>query len=212
MRRFEQYGELARSLACPHCGSRPRHRFLRLYLDANPVPRGASVLHVAPEPIIETWLRDLAGDAYVSADLEDPRAMVKADLTALPFEDDSFELILCSHVLEHVPDDAAAMREMARVLRPSGRAIVQTPVNYEQDATFEDPTVESPEERLRLFSQVDHVRVYGPDVRDRLEAAGFAVDIEVADDLFDAADCERYGLAVRDAWPLRNDLYVCTRR
>jgi SAM-dependent methyltransferase len=194
-----------RRLACPRCGSLPRHRVLWLQLEREGVA-GRDVLHVAPEPAIAARLRDAR---VTSVDLEDPRADVRADLTALPMADASFDLILCSHVLEHVADDVAAMREMRRVLRPDGAALIQTPVNHDQPVTFEDPSITDPQERLRLFSQPDHVRVYGPDVRDRLEAAGFAVAVESPAASLPTRDVARMGL-VPTLGPLRNDVYRCT--
>jgi hypothetical protein len=210
-RAFRQASDIPPGAECPACQSRPRHRLLWLYLTREtPIEsEHMSVLHFAPEPAITQRLRDLSNLGYVSADLLDPRADVKADITELGFADDSFDLILCSHVLEHVPDDTSAMREMARVLAPGGLAIVQSPVNYDQDGTHEDPSITSPEERLRLFSQADHVRVYGPpDLEHRLTAAGFDVTVSEYADALSPDDVERYGLIPR--WgPLRNDLYVC---
>ncbi len=144
----------------------------------------------------------------MTTDLESPRAEVKADITALPFEADAFDLILCSHVLEHVPDDDAAMRELARVLAPGGLAVIQSPVNYDEPETFEDPSM-GPEDRLRYFSQVDHVRVYGCDLDQRLERAGFEVVVSEYAKRFSADDARRFGL-VPSADPLRNDLYLCS--
>lgn len=163
--------------------------------------RGA-VLHVAPEEVLGDRLRAVARE-YTSVDLEPGRAMVAADLTALPFEDKSFDLIVCSHVLEHIPDDGAALRELRRVLR--GTLLLQTPVNYDQSQTFEDPAVVDPETRLSLFSQEDHVRVFGRDLIDRLGAAGFDVEVIEARDF---REPDRYVIDVARG-PLRNDLFVC---
>lgn len=199
-------------MACPACGSGPRQRALWLYLEARGLPAcGARVLHCAPEPYLQRRLAEIAGDGYLSVDLEDPAAMVRADLTALPFDDASFELVLCSHVLEHVSDDRAAMAQMARVLVQGGEAIVQSPVNHDQTwGTYEDPSLIDPQERLRRFSQLDHVRVYGPDLRDRLEAAGFTVTVERFAEEQDPAAVVRHGLLPR-VGPLRNELYRCVK-
>jgi SAM-dependent methyltransferase len=208
-RRFAGSGSLP-NVRCPRCGSLPRHRLLWLYLEASGLAREAeAVLQVAPEPHIARRLRARGDLRYVSTDLEDPAADVRADLTALPFADAEFDLALCSHVLEHVVDDRAAMRELCRVLRPRGVALIASPVNYEQPGTFEDATVEDPAERLRLFSQPDHVRVYGPDLRDRLEDAGFAVEIVTPADLPGVTESEHR--LVPRLGPLRNDLYRCVR-
>ena len=208
---FLSTGGLA-GLACRGCGSRPRQRVLWMYLRARGLPAvGHRVLHCAPEPFLEHALRAIVDDGYVSVDLEDPVAMVVADLTALPFEDASFDLVLCSHVLEHVPDDRAAMAEMARVLARGGEAIVQSPVNHDQTwGTYEDPSLTDPEERLTRFSQADHVRVYGPDLSDRLEEVGFLVSVERPAEAVDEQTVARLGLMPR-VGPLRNELYRCVK-
>jgi SAM-dependent methyltransferase len=190
---------------CPGCGSLARHRFLWLELQPR-LRRELGVLHVAPEPVVGARLRYASGE-YVSVDAEPGRADVAADLTALPFTDGAFDLVVCSHVLEHVADDRAAMRELHRVVRPGGRAAIQTPVNYEQALTYEDPAVAEPDERERRFSQADHVRVYGVDLVERLGEAGF--DVEIADAASLGTDAiRRHGLAAVS--PLRNDVYWCT--
>jgi SAM-dependent methyltransferase len=196
------------AVRCPACGSRPRHRLLALVLDEDGlIDPTTDVLHFAPEPVLADRLR--AGvRRYVSADLEPGAADVVADITALPFDHQSFDVIVCSHVLEHVPDDGAAMRELHRVLRSPGVAFVQTPVNYEQAQTFEDPAAGDPADRLARFSQADHVRVYGVDLQDRLNAAGFSVTVRDAADFGDVVD--RYVLEPRRG-PLRNDIYRCER-
>ena len=198
---------------CRGCGSRPRQRVLWMYLRTRGLPAaGDRVLHCAPEPFLERALRRIVGEEYVSVDLEDARAMVSADLTALPFEDASFHLVLCSHVLEHVPDDRAAMPEMARVLASGGEAIVQSPVKHDQTwGTYEDPSLRRPEERLERFSQADHVRVYGPDLSDRLQGAGFLVTVERPAEAVDEQTVARLGLAHRIG-PLRNELYRCVKQ
>lgn len=197
------------SVRCPRCGSLPRHRFLWLYLTQRARLDGRqAVLHLAPEPMIGQRLAAKVRE-YVSADIEAGRASVQADITALPFPDEHFDLVICSHVLEHVPDDRAAIREMQRVLRPGGVALIQTPVNYDQSVTYEDPGASDPDERLRRFSQSDHVRVFAPDLRQRLEDAAFAVTVDDAADL-GAKAVAKYGLRA-NASPLRNDLYRCER-
>ena len=201
------HGELVR---CPRCSSRPRHRWLWLYLHREPaLLAGKAVLHVAPEAMIAPYIEATARD-YVSTDVEPGRAAVQADLTALPFADAQFDTVVCSHVLEHVPDDHAALGEIQRVLRPGGVALIQTPVNYDQPATYEDRYEADEAERLRRFSQSDHVRVFGPDVRDRLASVGFDVAIEDAAEL-GADSVKKYGLQP-NATSLRNDIYRCERR
>jgi SAM-dependent methyltransferase len=168
---------------------------------------GVRILHFASERFLAARLRTRLA-RVVSVDPEDPEADVQADITNLPFGDREFDLIICSHVLERVPDDRSAMRELHRVLDSSGVAIVQSPVNYRQPTTFEAPELTDPEERMRLFSQRDHVRVYGPDLKDRFEDAGFLVAVTPYTDELDPATVRRCGL-VAEAEPLRNDLYFC---
>jgi SAM-dependent methyltransferase len=159
---------------CPRCGSRQRHRLLAIYLRERTAifDRPQDVLHFAPEAGMGDRLRSVHGARYVTADIEPGRADVTTDIGDLPFADESFDVILCVHVLEHVADDRAAMREMRRVLRRDGWAIVQVPV--QRDVTIEDPDEDDPAERLRRFGQDDHVRIYGTDFFDRLREAGLS--------------------------------------
>ena len=173
-RHFDEFNGRADSL-CLRCGSLERHRALAIHLREADLP-GADdeILHFAPEPSIGRLLaRAPAG--YVSTDLEPGLAMVAADITALPFENDRFGLVVCSHVLEHIPDEAAALAELRRVCSPRGRVLVMVPRDPELEVTDEDPSVTDPEERRRRFLQEDHVRLYGRDLEARLSAAGFGV-------------------------------------
>jgi SAM-dependent methyltransferase len=171
-----------------------------------------AVLHLAPEPGLRRALRAVPGVSWTGGDLRpgDP-GVAAMDVTALPFEAAAFDLVLCSHLLEHVADDARAMRELRRVLRPEGRAVLQQPVDEASAQTREDPGIASPAERLRAFGQEDHVRVYGRDFTDRLRGAGFAVQVDRYLDALDEATVERHGL--RPAGPpdpLRSsDVYIC---
>lgn len=185
-----------REALCIHCGSLERHRFFWLYAQAHTDlfdGRPKRVLHIAPEPCLTDRLRQRLGNGYLTADLIDPRAMVKMDITAIQFPDDTFDVIYCSHVLEHVPDDRRAMREFCRVLKPSGWAILLVPISVKQ--TFEDPSVVDPAERLRLFGQEDHVRRYGPDYVNRLQEAGFNVSETRVPELFSDAESRKLGIA-----------------
>jgi SAM-dependent methyltransferase len=157
---------------CPTCGSAERHRALWLFLARRGGCAGRRVLHVAPEQGIERRLRAAASD-YVSTDLEPGLADVEADLTALPFADDSFDVAIVSHVLEHVPDDGKALTELRRVLAGGGLLVMQHPIDRERERTFEDWSVTGPDERERVFFQRDHVRIYGRDFVERVRAVGF---------------------------------------
>lgn len=160
---------------CPNCGALERHRFLAVLLDGlgPALTRASTVVDIAPSRYTTAHLDRLAVGRYVRLDLDpdaDGRAVdVQASLTHLPFPADSVDLLLCYHVLEHVPDDRAAMREIARVLRPGGRALVQVPFRGSRE-TDEDPEA-SEDERIARFGQADHVRWYGRDFEDRLAEA-----------------------------------------
>jgi SAM-dependent methyltransferase len=172
-----------------------------------------SVLHFAPEPVLARRLSAFENVSYLSADLDPDVAMVAADITDLPFDDSTFDLILCSHVLEHVPQDGAAMREMLRVLRPGATALLMHPVDYGRGETYEDWSLTSREERQRAFLQDDHVRLYGRDLADRLTAAGFEVEMSRYLDQFSEDAARRYGLVSPSRIPtLRgDDIYICRR-
>jgi SAM-dependent methyltransferase len=177
---FLPYGGRAlRSEAlCPVCGSLERHRLMSLYFRAATDiwdRRPKTVLHVAPEPAIARLLCQARFLHYVSADLSDPGAMLHVDITNIPVRANVFDIILCSHVLEHIPDDRRAMSELLRVLKPGGWAMLQVPICG--DDTIEDPSA-GPDERERRFGRHDHVRSYGKDYPDRLRAAGFLVTVD----------------------------------
>lgn len=193
---------------CPNCGARERHRHLWLFLQhkTNLLSDRLRVLHVAPERILEKRLKSQPNLDYVSVDLARRRATVKADITGLPFPENSFDVILCSHVLEHVVDDRKAMRELHRVLRPSGWAAIMVPIKWRRDQTFEDPTVVAPRDRERVFGQADHVRIYGRDFTSRLEEAGFRVSVEDYRRELGEERARRYGLR-----PRRPSNHLCVK-
>ena len=190
-----------------HCGSVERHRFVWLFFKEHTDlfdGRDKSMLHVAPERCFEGRLRRLLPKGYVTADLANPRAMVKMDVTDIPYPDASFDIIYCSHVLEHVVDDRRAMREFYRVLKPGGWAVILVPITM--DTTFEDERIVSPVERLKAFGQEDHVRRYGPDFVDRLRDAGFVVTPFKASGLFEAEQRVKMGLGAA-----AGDIFYCTK-
>jgi SAM-dependent methyltransferase len=177
------------------CFSLERHRLAWLFLvKHSPLfdMQSRRLLHIAPEEILTTRFRRIAGIEYLSADLADPRAMVQMDITDIRYPDASFDVIFCSHVLEHVPNDAKAMREMYRVLSQQGWAVIEVPIGGAQ--TVEDLSIVDPEVRKRLYGHAEHVRFYGLDLSQRLEAAGFSVKIFTARDLVPEDRLEYYGL------------------
>lgn len=192
---------------CPRCDSFRRQRVMWLYLKnkTNLFSEKLKVLHIAPEYCFQKNLKNMSNLHYFSADLSSPLAQIKMDITNIPYEDNCFDVILCSHVLEHIPDDHQAMKELLRVLKTSGWAILQVPIDSKRDITFEDSSIVSPEERERLFWQFDHVRLYGLDYKDRLEKAGFTVKVDgYAKELGDEA-IKKYGLKKKE------NIYYCTK-
>ena len=101
---------------------------------------------------------------------------MKADICALPFKDNSFDIILCNHVLEHIPNDRKAISELYRVLKPSGWGIFQIPQDLNREVTYEDDSITDKKERAKIFGQYDHVRIYGRDYFDKLSSVGFKVE------------------------------------
>ncbi len=157
-------------------------------------------MDVAPDRFVTEALFDQLEIDYTSVDLARPNATHRMDVTALEFDDDSFDWIVCYHVLEHVEDDRKAMSELCRVLKPGGRAILQVPIW--SDATFEDEGA-GRADYLRLYGHHDHVRRYGLDYKDRLESAGFDVTLDGYVRTLSKETARRYGLLENE------DIYVC---
>jgi SAM-dependent methyltransferase len=206
-RRFVPYGVRPRrpEAQCPGCGAVERHRLLWLFLRERTdlLVRPQRLLHVAPEEVFAVRLRALPSLRYLSADLASPLAMLRADVQRLPHPDACFDAILCHHVLEHVPDDRAAMSELRRVLRPGGWAILQSPIDKDLPATLEDAGVTDPRERERLFGQSDHLRQYGRDYEARLREAGFEVRAERFFKTLPPERRARHGLKGETIWLCR---------
>jgi SAM-dependent methyltransferase len=207
LRQFYPVGTPVRLNArCPVCESVERHRMIWLYFhhETDLLLSGhKKMLHIAPESCFTNHLNKCLYIDYLSADLNNP-AMVKMDITDIQYPDNSFDVIYCSHVLEHVPNDRKAMKELARVLSPNGWAILQVPIDANK--TFEDPSIVDPKERERLFGRYDHVRVYGLDYKERLEEAGFSVDVLPYLDKFSTEEKYRYGFNIE-----KDDIYLCRK-
>ena len=196
VRCFRRAGAAGRENAkCPVCRGLERHRLVWIFLHERTrffEPTPWQVLHVAPERAFSYHFRRLEHLDYLTADIAGTDVHVNLDITDIPFEEERFDIVLCSHVLEHVSDDRKAMREIFRVLRAGGWAVLNSPVTVAR--TIEDPTITDPRERERLFGQHDHVRAYGPDYADRLREAGFALEILTPEMLVEEAMLERWGL------------------
>lgn len=195
------------NVMCPGCSSRERQRLLALYLEnrTNFFQQQLRVLHFAPEYIFQKRFSVLPNLDYISADLQSKYAQIKMDITNIPCKDSFFDVILCSHVLEHVHKDKQAMRELFRVLKPGGWAILQVPIDSSLRVTFEDPEIVTPEDRKQYFGQSDHVRLYGRDYKDRLEEAGFSVKVDGYVRKLDTAMIEKCRLNKDE------DIYCCTK-
>ncbi|WP_318344259.1 class I SAM-dependent methyltransferase [Flagellimonas baculiformis] len=162
----------------PSTLSLERHRLLWLYLknETDFFTKRHQVLHFAPEQAFYKRFRRMQNIAYTTTDLNSPLADVKADICNLPFEDNAFDVILCNHVLEHIPNDTKAMQELYRVMKPGGWGIFQIPQDLKRENTFEDDTITDKKERAKIFGQYDHVRIYGRDYFDKLRSVGFTVE------------------------------------
>ena len=176
-RKFLPYGyqKIRENALCPGTLSLERHRLLWLYLEreTNFIDNAIKVLHVAPEQVFYQKFRTFSHWEYTTTDLHSPLAEIKADLCELPFQDNYYDLILCNHVLEHIPEDQKAMQEMYRVLKPGGTLIAQVPLEENRTQTFEDNSITDKATRTEIFGQYDHVRIYGTDYYTRLESVGF---------------------------------------
>lgn len=172
------YGKQRPNVLSPSTLSLERHRLLWLYLknETDFFSAKKKVLHFAPEQAFYKRFKAMKHLDYTTTDLNSPLADVKADICKLPFEDNSFDIILCNHVLEHIPDDTKAMQELYRVMKVGGMGIFQIPQDLSRKTTFEDDSITDKKERSRIFGQYDHVRVYGLDYFDKLRTIGFKVE------------------------------------
>lgn len=180
---------------CPRCNSKARHRRDWLFLqdNTNLFHDRLRLLHVSPKYALSRRLTKMRNVEFVGVDLVlRPNVNEIVDITDIPYGNDTFDCIICIHVLEHVEDDRRAIGELYRVLKPGGWALISVPVRLDQ-GTVEDPTVVSPAERKRLFGEKRHVRFYGRDLVDRLQASGFSVRLDRAESL-EPDRVDKYGL------------------
>lgn len=204
--KFLPYGyEVQReNVLSPSTLSLERHRLLWLYLknETDFFSKPHKMLHFAPEQAFYKRFRNLKNLNYTTTDLNSPLADVKADICDLPFEDQTYDIIFCNHVLEHIPDDTKAMQELFRVLKPGGMAILQIPQDLSRATTFEDNTIIDRKERAKIFGQYDHVRIYGRDYFDKLRKIGFEVkEVDYTKKLSEE-DIDRYRLSKGEIIPV----------
>lgn len=182
----DQLVVVAEAGRCPNCDSLERHRLLWKFLHEKTnlfSGNNITLMEIAPDMQFYNLFRQAPGISYYPCDINPDQEkyrkfatrILQADICKLTFDDNFFDVILCCHVMEHVEDDIAAMKELFRVLKSGGWAVIQSPVYYQEEKTFEDPSVSSPEEKERLFGQSDHLRKYGRDYKSRIEGAGFNV-------------------------------------
>lgn len=200
------YGKTRDNVLAPGTLSLERHRLLWLFLKEKTSffnqSKNFKVLHFAPEQAFYNRFKKFTHWNYTTTDLNSPLADVKADICDLPFEDNSYDLILCNHVLEHIPDDQKAMQELFRVLKPGGMGIFQIPQDLSRSQTFEDHSITNPKERARVFGQYDHVRIYGYDFFDQLRKIGFRVDEVDLTKEYTASEIKKFGLAKGEIIPV----------
>ena len=198
------YGIPRENVLSPSTLSLERHRLLWLWLqrETDFFSKPSKLLHFAPEQAFYKRFRKMKHFTYTTTDLNSPLADVKADICDLPFGENEYDIILCNHVLEHIPDDTKAMQELYRVLKPGGIAILQIPQDLNRDVTFEDNTITDRDERAKIFGQYDHVRVYGRDYFDKLRNIGFTVDEVDYTTTLTPQEVDRYRLAQGEILPI----------
>jgi len=205
-RKFLPYGyeDQRENVLAPSTLSLERHRLLWLFLktktDFFSSPK--KVLHVAPEQCFYKLFRKQKNLDYLTTDLYSPLADVKADICNLPFKDNSYDVIFCNHVLEHITDDKKAMQELYRVLKPGGFGVFQIPQDLNRANTYEDANIQTPEERKKHFGQYDHVRVYGQDYFDKLRTIGFIVEEIKCSEITSSINIEKYRLSANEILPI----------
>ncbi len=208
-RKFLPYGRLESrpNALCPSSLSLERHRLMWLYLKERTkfFSSRIKLLHIAPELCFMKILEAMPNIEYITADIESPLAKVKMDVHSIPFDEATFDVVFCNHVMEHVENDLKAMSEIHRVLKPGGWAIIQSPVYPELPKTIEDTAITTPEEKEKVYGQNDHMRKYGNDYSQRLRRAGFKVK---EDDFLNELSEEtrrRYAL------PKEEIIYLCVK-
>lgn len=187
----------------PSTLSLERHRLLWLFLKQKTefFRSTLKVLHFAPEQAFYKRFKNLKNLHYTTTDLNSPLSDVKADICNLPFKDNTYDVILCNHVLEHIPDDLKAMQELYRVLKSGGWGIFQIPQDLNREHTFEDNSITDRKERAKIFGQYDHVRIYGRDYFDKLRKVGFDVEEVNFTKNLTQEEIDRYRLAANEIIP-----------
>lgn len=201
----DRYGHIYENSTCSNCGSQPRHRSFvfyfqkYVYTDTN-----INVLHFSPQSRIADLFRANDKINYITSDFKTGGAMIKEDMQNLSYGDRSFDVVICLHVLEHIEDDRKALKEIYRVLKNKGFALIDVPIDNSLEHTYEDPLINTPEARSKAYWQWDHLRLYGRDFSDRLQEAGFKVTKLELKHYIDEDDFRYYGLK-------RSPIYYCLK-
>lgn len=202
MQSLECIGSDTRNFSCPLCGAHDRERHLLLYLRAAGLfdsISGKDILHFAPEIRLTPLLLAAGPRSYQGCDLFPRSAEIRSvDITRMPFSDESFDVVIANHILEHVDDDHKAIGEIGRVLRPGGVAILQTPYSAMLHSTWEDAGVVNGNARFHAFGQEDHVRLYGRDIFERITSAGLAAEVCTHHQMLPDVDSRQVGVNERE--------------
>ena len=198
-------GGYIESSRCPRCYSNYRERLIYLYLKKNhsEIFKTKKILHIAPEKNLSKKL--YKNKNYITADLNSKFVDLNLDITNINIDNNSMDVIICNHVLEHIPNDILAMKELYRILKKNGFAILQVPISLDIHNTIEDSTIVTEDDRLLHFGQIDHVRIYGRDYIDRLKSVGFSVDIINCSEIFDLNTINKYQLLEKE------QIYLCKK-
>lgn len=198
------YGKQRQNALSPGTLSLERHRQMWLYLknETDFFTAKLKVLHIAPEQEFLRRFKKMQNLDYTSADLFSPIVDVKADILNLPFQDETFDVVICNHVLEHIVDDRKAMSEVCRVMKKGGWGILQVPMKNSLEKTYEDFTIIDPKQRQKHFGQYDHVRWYGMDYFSRLKSVGFEVAVLYYSQKFSKEEIQKYGLMENEILPV----------
>jgi SAM-dependent methyltransferase len=198
IRSMDTVGSDVENYGCPFCRSNDRERHLFLYFDRLKLwenLQGGHVLHCAPEQNLSERIKTCMLESYLMVDLYPKNPEIQSmDIMNIPYSSDSFDFVICNHVLEHVANDRKALSEIYRVLKPGGLAILQTPFSATLTCTFEDPGISTEQLRLNLYGQEDHVRLYGMDFFKRLQTAGLRIKLCRHHDLAGTSEASYYGM------------------